>query len=141
MTMTFCRWPFTKHAIMPLTKSGMRYDFAKNCQNRIIFASDRVIKTKPEAVRSFVKAFYEIIAHGRSRKPEAVAFMKDEFGEKDSVANAVCHQLINSDFFPTHGRIEQGTPAAMRSFVELNLMNKEEGLSKYVDTSILPKSN
>jgi ABC-type nitrate/sulfonate/bicarbonate transport system substrate-binding protein len=113
--------------------------FTKNFQNQIIYASDRAIAEKTDAVRRFVKAWFETIAYARSNRPETVAFASYTLGVPDGVAGEVYDQLMPSNFFSTDGVIPPATLAAMsKSFVELKLLPKEENLSRFVTGRFLP---
>jgi NitT/TauT family transport system substrate-binding protein len=108
-------------------------------QNQIIFASDQIIKDRPEAVRSFVKGWFETIDYARQRKPETVAFAQEALGVRASVAAKVYDQLMPSQFFSTDGAIDPRTLAVMsKSFVELKLLPKEQDLSQFVTDRFLP---
>ena len=116
--------------------------FIKNFQNQIIYASDKAIAEKPDALRRFVKGWFETIAFARSNKAETVAFAQDTLGVRDSVAAEVYDQLIPSNFFSTDGVIAPATLAAMsKSFVELKLLPNEENLSRFVTDRFLPAKN
>jgi NitT/TauT family transport system substrate-binding protein len=114
-------------------------DLITTFQNQIIFASDQIIKDRPEAVRSFVKGWFETIDYARQRKPETVAFAQEALGVRASVAAKVYDQLMPSQFFSTSGAIDPRTLAVMsKSFVELKLLPKEQDLSQFVTDRFLP---
>ena len=99
-------------------------DLIKSFQNQIIFASDKAIAEKPDAVRRFVKGWFETIGYARKNKAETVAFVRDTLGVRDSVAAEVYEQLMPSNFFSSDGVIAPSTLQAMsKSFVELKLSN------------------
>ncbi len=117
-------------------------DFIKNFQNQIIYATDNAIAKKPDAVRRFVKGWFETIAYARGHKPQTVAFTHDTLDVRESVAAKVYDQLMPSNFFSVDGVIDPQTLAAMsRSFVELKLLPKEEDLSRFVTARFLPTGN
>jgi ABC-type nitrate/sulfonate/bicarbonate transport system substrate-binding protein len=114
-------------------------DLIKTFQNQIIFASDAAIKDKPEAVRSFVKGWFETIDFARQHRPETVAFAQEALGVRANVAAKVYDLLRPSGFFSFDGRIDRETLAVMsKSFVELKLLPKEQDLSQYVTDRFLP---
>ncbi len=114
-------------------------DVTKNFQNQIIYASDQAIAAKPDAVRRFVKGWFETIAYARNHKAETVAFAQKALGVQPSVATKVYDELMPSRFFSTDGVIAPQTLAAMsKSFVELKLLPKEEDLSPFVTNRFLP---
>jgi NitT/TauT family transport system substrate-binding protein len=114
-------------------------DLIPTFQNQIIFASDQIIKERPEAVASFVKGWFETIAYAKQRRPETVAFAQEALGVRASVAAKVYDQLMPSQFFSTDGAIDPHTLAVMsKSFVELKLLPKEQDLSLFVTDRFLP---
>jgi NitT/TauT family transport system substrate-binding protein len=114
-------------------------DLITTFQNQIIFASDAIIKDRPEAVRSFVKGWFETIGFAKQHKPETVAFAQETLGVRASVAAKVYDQLMPSPFFSTDGLIDPHTLALMsKSFVELKLLPKEQDLAQFVTDRFLP---
>jgi len=114
-------------------------DLITTFQNQIVFASDQVIKDRPEAVRSFVKGWFETIDYAKQRKPETVAFAQEALGVRASVAAKVYDQLMPSQFFSTDGVIDPRTLAVMsKGFVELKLLPREQDLSQFVTDRFLP---
>jgi NitT/TauT family transport system substrate-binding protein len=114
-------------------------DLIKSFQNQIIYASDEAIAKKPDAVRNFVKGWFQTIDYARRNKAETVAFEQKELDVRQSVATAVYDQLMGSNFFSKDGVIDPRTLVAMaKSFVELRLLPKEEDLSRFVTDRFLP---
>jgi NitT/TauT family transport system substrate-binding protein len=114
-------------------------DLITDFQNQVIFASDQVIKDRPDAVRSFVQGWFETIAYAKQHRAETVAFAQAALGVRASVAAKVYDQLVPSHFFATDGAIDPRTLAAMsKSFVELKLLPKEQDLSQFVTDRFLP---
>jgi NitT/TauT family transport system substrate-binding protein len=114
-------------------------DLITTFQNQIIFASDQIIKDRPEAVRSFVKGWFETIGFAKQHRPETVGFAQEALGVRASVAAKVYDQLMPSRFFSTDGAIDPRTLAVMgKSFVELKLLPKEQDLSQLVTDRFLP---
>jgi ABC-type nitrate/sulfonate/bicarbonate transport system substrate-binding protein len=117
-------------------------DLIKSFQNQIIYASDKAIAEKPDAVRRFVKGWFETVNYARKNKAETVAFARDTLGVRDSVAAEVYGQLTLSNFFSSDGVIAPSTLQAMsKSFVELKLLPSEEDLSRFVTDRFLPAKN
>jgi NitT/TauT family transport system substrate-binding protein len=117
-------------------------DLIKIFQNQVIYASDKVIAEKPDAVHRFVKGWFETIGYARKNKAETVAFTRDTLGVRDSVAAEVYDQLMLSNFFSSDGVIAPSTLQAMsQSFVELKLLPTEEDLSRFVTDRFLPAKN
>lgn len=114
-------------------------DLITTFQNQAIFASDQIMADRPEAVRSFVRGWFETIDYAKQHKPETTAFAQEALGVRASVAAKVYDQLVPSHFFSTDGVIDPHTLAAMsKSFVELKLLPKEQDLSQFVTDRFLP---
>jgi ABC-type nitrate/sulfonate/bicarbonate transport system substrate-binding protein len=108
-------------------------------QNQIIYATDQAIAAKPDAVRAFVKGWFETVAHARSHKAATVDFDQQVLGVRASVAAKVYDELMPSNFFSSNGVIAPQTLAAMsKSFVDLKLLPAEADLSRYVTDRFLP---
>jgi NitT/TauT family transport system substrate-binding protein len=111
----------------------------ENFQNQIIYATDQTIATKPDAVRRFVKGWFETVSYARSHKAATVAFDQEALGVRASVAAKVYDELMPSNFFSSNGVIAPQTLAAMsKSFVELKLLPDEVDLSRFVTDRFLP---
>lgn len=114
-------------------------DFVKNFQNQIVYASDQAIAEKPDAVRSFVKGWFETIDYARRNRAATVAFAQQALNVRESVAAKVYDRLMASDFFSTDGVIDPAVlPAMAKSFVELKLLPQKEDLSRFVTGQFLP---
>jgi ABC-type nitrate/sulfonate/bicarbonate transport system substrate-binding protein len=114
-------------------------DMITTFQNQIIFASDAAIADKPDAVRAFVKGWFETVAYARAHKAETVAFAEEALGVRTSVAAKVYDQLMGSSFFSSNGAIDPAILDLMsRSFVELKLLPAEQPLAQYVTDRFLP---
>jgi NitT/TauT family transport system substrate-binding protein len=110
-----------------------------NFQNQIIYATDQTITTKPDAVRRFVKGWFETVSYARSHKAATVAFDQQVLGVRASVAAKVYDELMPSNFFSSDGVIAPQTLAAMsKSFIELKLLPEEVDLSRFVTDRFLP---
>jgi NitT/TauT family transport system substrate-binding protein len=117
-------------------------ELIRTFQNQIIYASDKAIAEKPDAVRRFVKGWFETISYARQNKAETVAFTGDTLGVRDSVASEVYDQLMHSNFFSSDGVIAPSTLQAMgKSFVELKLLPAEEDLTRFATDRFLPARN
>jgi NitT/TauT family transport system substrate-binding protein len=110
-------------------------------QNQMIFASEAAIAEKPDAVRAFVKGWFETVAYARAHRPETVAFAEEALGVRASVADKVYGQLMQSDFFSSDGAIAPTILDAMsKGFVELKLLPQAQPLAPYVTDQFLPRT-
>jgi ABC-type nitrate/sulfonate/bicarbonate transport system substrate-binding protein len=108
-------------------------------QNQIIYASDKTIAGKPDAIRGFLRAWFETLDYAKTHKAETVAFAQQTLEVRPSVADKVYDELMLSSFFSRDGRFDPETLAIMsKSFVELKLLEREVDLSQYVTEQFLP---
>ena len=115
-------------------------DIIKNFQNQIIYASDKLIKEHPDAVRGFLAGWFETIHYAKTHKPETVAFLEKNLHYKGSVTGKVYDALFASDYFSTDGMFDSKKLAAMsENFVEQKRLPKPVDLMQFVDTQFLPK--
>jgi NitT/TauT family transport system substrate-binding protein len=109
-------------------------------QNQIIYASDKLVQSNPDAVRGFLRAWFETLDEARAHRGETVAFAQQELGIAPSVAGQVYDALMPGGFFSKDGRFDPETLAAMsKNFVEMKLLDRDVDLSQYVTEKFLPK--
>jgi NitT/TauT family transport system substrate-binding protein len=115
-------------------------DLIGGFQNQIIYASDKLIHSDPDAVRGFNRGWFETLDYARSHKSETVAFAEQELGVRPEVAGRVYDKLMSGGFFSKDGKFDPATLKAMtKSFVDMALIDHEVDLSQYVTENFLPK--
>ena len=115
-------------------------DLITNFQNQIIYASDHVIASAPEAVRAFNRGWFETLDYARAHKSETTAFAEQNLGVSADVAGRVYDRLMPAGFFSSDGRFDRAALKAMsESFVDMKLVDHEIDLSQYVTEQFLPK--
>lgn len=116
-------------------------DLITKFQNQVIYASNKLIKNNPGAVRSFVSAWFQTVDYARSHRSETVAFAQPELGVTPGVAGRVYDELMPGGFFSKDGRFDPDILKAMSaSFVEMKLLDHPADLSQYVTSDFLPKA-
>jgi ABC-type nitrate/sulfonate/bicarbonate transport system substrate-binding protein len=104
----------------------------------VIFATDKFISAKPEAVRAFVGGWLETIKYMRSHRAETIAYAGAKLQLSEEAATLIYDS--NMPQFTTDG---QFPPAALetlnQSYVELGILPGPVDLSKVIDASFLPK--
>lgn len=116
-------------------------DLISKFQNQIIYASNKLVESNPDAVRSFVRAWFQTIDYARAHKGETVAFAQQELGVTPTVASRVYDELMPGGFFSKDGRFDPDVLGTMsRSFVEMKLLDHNVDLSQYVTSRFLPKA-
>jgi NitT/TauT family transport system substrate-binding protein len=116
-------------------------DLITKFQNQIVYASNSLIKNNPDAVRAFVRAWFQTVAYARAHRDETVAFAQTQLGVTPVVATRVYATLMTGGFFSKDGRFDPEILKAMsRGFVEMNLLKSDQDLTKYVTDQFLPKT-
>ncbi len=113
-------------------------DLITTFQNQIIYASDRLIQTNPDAVRGFDRAWFETLDYARAHKSDTVAFAAQALGVGPDVASRVYDTLMPSGFFSKDGRFDPQVLQVMsKSFVDMKLTDHAVDLSQYVTEQYL----
>ena len=118
-----------------LVKFGER---VKDFHVHLIYASDRLIKDNPKALREFLAGWLETIAFMKNNKDKAV----DMAAKLTEVSKAVATEGYN-DTMPIFSATGKFSPKALdvlgESFVELKLLPSKPDMSKLVTEEFLPK--
>jgi NitT/TauT family transport system substrate-binding protein len=103
----------------------------------VIYATDKLIATRPDAIRGFLKGWFETIAFMRRNKAETVAIAKDAIGKDADIVGRTYDEVM--PMFSDDGRFK---PSALKvlakSFVELNTLPTEPDMSKLYTEAFLP---
>ena len=112
-------------------------DFVGAFLQNVVFASDDLIAHDPDAVRGFLKAWYQSVAFMAQHKAETMAIAR----ERDHFSAAVEDKQYDTVMpsFSTDGRFPpEGVARVKSSFVELGILTEEPDMSKYLTESFLP---
>jgi ABC-type nitrate/sulfonate/bicarbonate transport system substrate-binding protein len=102
-----------------------------------IFASNEMVQKNPDAVRRFLKGWFDSIAYMRANKDETVRASRERTNFSVEVEEKQ-YDLVMPMFSQT-GRFEANALATIqRSFVDLKLVDKEPDLAKYLTEQFLP---
>jgi len=104
----------------------------------VIFATDKLIAERPEAVRGFLKGWFETIAFMRGNKAETVAIAKEVTNKDEEITARVYDELM--PMFSDDGRFHANALATLaKSYVELQLLPEEPDPKKLYTEAFLPK--
>lgn len=118
-----------------LTRFGQ---IVKDFHVHIIYATDKVIASKPGAIRAFLKGWFETIAFMRAHKPESVTVATQVIGKDDSTNGKTYDELM--PMFSDDGRFDQKALATLaKSYVELKVLPAEPDMTKLYTEAFLPK--
>jgi ABC-type nitrate/sulfonate/bicarbonate transport system substrate-binding protein len=103
----------------------------------VIYATDALIANRPDAIRGFLKGWFETIAFMRKNKAETVAIAKDAIGKNADIVGRTYDEVM--PMYSDDGRFK---PSALKvlakSFVELNTLPAEPDMSKLYTEAFLP---
>jgi ABC-type nitrate/sulfonate/bicarbonate transport system substrate-binding protein len=116
----------------------IRFQEIKDFHIHVIFATDKAIATKPDAVRGFLKGWFETIDFMRKNKAETVKIAMQVTNKDEEITSRVYDELM--PMFSDTGKFD---PAALetlkKSYVELKLLPSEPDMSKLYTEAFLPK--
>ena len=111
-------------------------DIVKDFMIHTIYASDQMAQTNPDAVRRFLKGWFDTIAFMRANKDETVRASRERTNFSVEVEEKQYDLVM--PMFSDSGRFEPSALATIRrSFVDLRLIDKEPDLTKYCTEQFL----
>ena len=118
-----------------LTRFGQ---IVKDFHVHIIYATDKVIASKPDAIRAFLKGWFESIAFMRNHKSESVTIATQVIGKDDSINGKTYDELM--PMFSDDGRFDpKALDTLAKSYVELKVLPAEPDMTKLYTEAFLPK--
>jgi NitT/TauT family transport system substrate-binding protein len=117
-----------------LTRFGR---IVKDFHVHIIYATDKLIASKPDAIRAFLKGWFEAIGFMRHNKAETVAIATQVIGKDDAINGKTYDELM--PMFSDSGRFDQkALDTLAKSYVELKVLPAEPDMSKLYTEAFLP---
>jgi ABC-type nitrate/sulfonate/bicarbonate transport system substrate-binding protein len=116
----------------------MRFgDLVKDFHIHVIFATNKAIAERPDALRNFLKGWFETIAFMRKNKAETVAIAKDVIN-KDAEITAETYDAL-MPMFSDAGHFDQKALGVLaKSYVELKLLDSEPDPKQLYTEALLP---
>jgi NitT/TauT family transport system substrate-binding protein len=112
-------------------------ELVKDFHIHVIFATDKAIAGKPEALRGFLKGWLQTIAFMRKNRSETIEIAKDIMGTDTETTNGIYDELM--PMFSDTGRFDPNALAVLRkSFVEMKTLPEEPDMSKLYTEAFLP---
>lgn len=103
----------------------------------VIYATDAPIETRPDAIRGFLKGWFQTIAFMRQNKAETVAIAKDVIDKDADIVGRTYDEVM--PMYSDDGRFKVSALAVLaKSFVELNTLPAEPDMSKLYTEAFLP---
>jgi NitT/TauT family transport system substrate-binding protein len=116
----------------------MRFgDLVRDFHIHVIFATNKVIAMRPQALRAFLKGWFETIAFMRKNKAETVAIATDVLNRDAAIMSRSYDELM--PMFSDDGRFDPKAMAALaKSYVELQLLPQEPDSKTLYTEAFLP---
>jgi NitT/TauT family transport system substrate-binding protein len=112
-------------------------DLVKDFHIHVIFATDKAIAAKPQALRSFLKGWLQTIAFMRKNRSETIDIAKDVMGTDAKTTGGIYDELM--PMFSDTGRFDPKALAVLRkSFVEMKTLPQEPDMSTLYTEAFLP---
>jgi ABC-type nitrate/sulfonate/bicarbonate transport system substrate-binding protein len=116
----------------------VRFTDIKDFHIHVIFATDKVIGAKPEAVRGFLAGWFDTIAYMRKNKAETVKIAVEVMNKDEQISSRVYDELMA--MFSDTGKFDAAALETLKkSYVELKLLPSEPDMSKLYTEAYLPK--
>src|SRR5580692_137198 len=113
-------------------------DMVKDFHIHVIFATNKLIATRPSAIRGFLAGWFETIAFMRANKGKTVETAMTVLDLNRSIAERSYDKLI--PMFSDDGRFNPKALAVLgRSYVDLKYLPTEPDMSKLYTEEYLPK--
>jgi len=104
-------------------------DLVKDFHIHVVFATNKLIASRPDAVRTFLKAFFESIGYMRAHKTDTVQVAMGVMEADEDIAGRVYDALM--PMFQANGKFDPKALAVLkRSYVELKLLDAAPDMSK-----------
>jgi ABC-type nitrate/sulfonate/bicarbonate transport system substrate-binding protein len=116
----------------------VRFTDIKDFHIHVIFATNKLIAEHPDAVRGFLKGWFETIAFMRKNKAETVAIAKEVTGKDEDIVARSYDELM--PMFSDDGKFNPAALATLaKSYVELQLLPQEPDPKQLYTEAFLPK--
>jgi NitT/TauT family transport system substrate-binding protein len=113
-------------------------DYFKDFVSACIYASNDLIKSKPDALRAFLAGWFETIAYMRDHRQESIDIAIKQMGVSPGVAAATYDDTM--PVMSLNGRFDpKSLDLLATSFVDMHLLPTKPDLSKLYTEAFLPK--
>jgi ABC-type nitrate/sulfonate/bicarbonate transport system substrate-binding protein len=114
-------------------------NYVGNVASGTLFASNHLIATNPDALRTFLAAWLETTTFMRTHKAETVQIESSVTGFDQNVMSKE-YDLVISMFTPDCKFDKESLANLSRSFIELNLLDAPPDMSKLYTEAYLPQT-
>jgi NitT/TauT family transport system substrate-binding protein len=115
----------------------VRFNYLTDFVTHVIFATDTLIATRPDAIRGFLKGWFETIAFMRANKAESVAIAAQVLQKDPDIISRTYDDVM--PMFSADGRFNpKGLAVLAKSFVDLHTLPTEPDMTKLYIEAFLP---
>ena len=115
-------------------------EYVKTIELFTIFASNAIVQQNPDAVRRFLKGWFELVDYMKSHKAESVPIAAKATGYTTGVAERMYDTLMTK--FSTDGKFSPEAIETLRSsFVDLKKLPEPIDMSKFYTEKFLPNAS
>jgi ABC-type nitrate/sulfonate/bicarbonate transport system substrate-binding protein len=116
----------------------LRFTDIKDFHIHVIFATNKMIADRPQAVRGFLKGWFDTIAFMRANKAETVAIAREVTMKDEDVTSRVYDEVM--PMFSDDGKFNPAAlPTLAKSYVELQYLPTEPDPAVLYTEEFLPK--
>jgi len=116
----------------------VRFNDIKDFHIHVIFATNKILVSHPEAVRKFLAGWFDTIAYMRKHKAETVKIAMQVMHKDEDITSKTYDDIM--PMFSDTGKFNPKALATLRkSYVVLKLLPKEPDMSKLYTEVYLPK--
>ena len=118
-----------------LTRFGK---IVKDFHVHVIYATDQLIASRPDAIRAFLKGWFEAIAFMRHNKSETVAIAMQVIGKDKDITDKTYDEMMPE--FSDDGKFNpKALDTLAKSYVELKVLPEKPDMSALLTEAFLPK--
>jgi NitT/TauT family transport system substrate-binding protein len=116
----------------------VRFTDIKDFHIHVIFAADKLIGGRPEAVRAFLAGWFDAITFMRQNKAETVKIAMEITNKDQDIVSRSYDELMG--MFSDTGKFDAAALETLKkSYVELKLLPSEPDMTKLYTEAFLPK--
>jgi ABC-type nitrate/sulfonate/bicarbonate transport system substrate-binding protein len=114
-----------------------QFDIGKDFLGEAIYASNKLIESNPNAIRHFLKAWFQNIAWMRANKAEAIEFVR-KYTHYTPEVESKEYDLVMPIFSPDGKFHPVAVKTLAESFVEMGTFDRPPDLTKFYTEAYLP---
>ena len=113
-------------------------ELEKDFHIHVIFATNKLIASRPDAIRAFLRGWFATIAFMRQNKAETVAIAKEVMNKDEDITSRTYDELM--PMFSDDGKFNpKALDRLAASYVELKILSEKPDPSKLYTEAFLPK--